>query len=215
MSKKILEGQQQHWENIYGTSKPEAYAYAPTTFAAEVISLLSPGATIAELGCGWGSDTAYFAQHGYSTLGVDFSDVAIEQNRKRYGHIPTVAFQTVDISQPFPWEDSVFTALYARLSLHYFTDAVTKAVFHEIYRVLQPAGLLAFLCKSIHDPLYGEGEEIEQDMFITNDHVRHFFSEDYAKACLGDGFKIETLQSGTASFYGRTSGFVKVIAHKI
>ncbi|GCF07455.1 hypothetical protein [Dictyobacter arantiisoli] len=90
----------------------------------------------------------------------------------------------------------------------------------DIFKDQQPhwesiSGILAFLCKSIHDPLYGQGEEIEQDMFIRDGHVRHFFSEDYAKACLGNNFTIETLQSGTAKFYSQQSEFVKVIARKI
>ena len=41
-----------------------------------------------------------------------------------------------------------------------------------------------------------------------------FAAEVLVKACLGEGFKVETLQSGTANFNGRTAGFVKVIARK-
>lgn len=213
-SKEIFEDQQQHWEDIYRSGRQEAEANTPTEFAAEIISLLPTGTTIIELGCGRGNDAAYFAQHGYPVLAIDFSQVALQRNVERYGHLPTLTFQVANIGQPFPWESSSFGAVYARLSLHYFPDAVTKAIFQEIHRILKPAGLLAFLCKSIHDPLYGQGEEIERDMFMRDGHVRHFFSEDYAKACLGEGFKVETLQSGAASFYSQVSGFVKVIAQK-
>ena len=212
-SKEIFEDQQPHWESRHRASKREIEANTPSEFATEIITLLSAGATVVELGCGWGNDAVYFAQHGYPVLAIDFSRVVIKQNIERYGHLPMLTFQVANISQPFPWESSSFDAVYARLSLHYFPDAVTKAVFQEIYHILKPAGLLAFLCKSIHDPLYGQGEEIEQDMFMRG-HARHFFSEDYARACIGEGFKVETLQSGTASFYGEASGFVKVIARK-
>jgi SAM-dependent methyltransferase len=213
-SKDIFEDQQQHWEDIYRSDKQVAEANMPTEFVAEIISLLPAGTTIVELGCGKGNDAAYFAQHGYSVLAIDFSQVMIQRNAERYRHLPTLTFQVANIDQPFPWENDSFGAVYARLSLHYFSDAVTKAVFQEIHRILKPEGLLAFLCKSVHDSLYGQGEKIEQDMFMREGHVRHFFSEDYAKACLGEGFKVETLQSGAASLNGRTAGFVKVIARK-
>src|SRR5579884_171496 len=135
-SKEIFEDQQQHWEGIYRSDRQGAEANTPTEFAAEVLSLLPRGTTIVELGCGKGNDAAYFAQHGYSVLAIDFSQTAIQQNRERYRHLPTLTFQVANIGQPFPWESSSFGAVYARLSLHYFPDAVTKAIFREIYRIL-------------------------------------------------------------------------------
>ena len=110
------------------------------------------------------------------------------------------------------FRDSEFDGVYARLSLHYFTDDVTKSIFREICRVLKPNGYLCFICKSTNDPLYGKGTEIEKDMFENNGHIRHFFSEDYAKSLLVNDFTIEKLESGDEKFYGKDSAFVKVIA---
>ncbi|PIY69322.1 hypothetical protein COY90_01310, partial [Candidatus Roizmanbacteria bacterium CG_4_10_14_0_8_um_filter_39_9] len=160
------------------------------------------------------NDSVYFAQKGYSVVGSDFSDVAVKQNTAKYKDQNGLRFQVVDMTQSFPFEDNTFDVVYARLSLHYFEDNVTKNVFSEIYRVLKPEGIICFVCKSVEDPLYGQGEEIEKDMFLREGHVRHFFSEDYAKECLGNKFNIEKIESGKEKFYGDESGFVKVIAKK-
>ena len=108
-----------------------------------------------------------------------------------------------------------FAAGYARLSLHYFSDVITRNIFREIHRSLKPDGLLAFLCKSTRDHLYGQGQKIEEDMFIKDGHVRHFFSEDYAKSCLEDKFKLVKLQTNWENLYGKQSSAITVIAQKI
>ena len=91
---------------------------------------------------------------------------------------------------------------------------MTQQVFAEIARVLKPGGKLYFMCKSTDDRLYGKGDKIERDMFELDGHVRHFFSEAYAKKLLAGLFTIDTLQTGQEDMYGKVSGFVKVFATK-
>jgi ubiquinone/menaquinone biosynthesis C-methylase UbiE len=102
--------------------------------------------------------------------------------------------------------------VYARLSLHYFSDLTTKRIFSEIARVLKPNGYLCFLCKSTNDPLYGKGNEIEKDMYENKGHVRHFFSKEYATELMQQSFEIQTIEEGEETFYGSQSAFIKVIA---
>ena len=52
-----------------------------------------------------------------------------------------------------------------------------------------------FQVKSTQDKSYGEGTEIEKDMFKDNNgSVRHFFSKEYAKELLKDNFSIILLE---------------------
>ena len=71
------------------------------------------------------------------------------------------------------------------------------------------------MCKSTEDRLYGQGTEIEQDMYDMDGHVRHFFSESYARKLLMGLFSIDSLQTGQEEMYGKVSGFVKVFATKL
>jgi SAM-dependent methyltransferase len=149
---------------------------------------------------------------GHRVLGTDFSESVIAENQARYSKVAGLTFQTMTIAAPLPLADNEFDVIYAHLSLHYLPDLETQHVFRELQRVLRPGGILAFLCKSIGDPLYGKGSTIEPDMFDLNGHVRHFFSEEYARGLMKGLFDIAELSLGEADFYQHPSAFVSVIA---
>ena len=213
ITRHMFEDQKAYWNSTHAQGAIDRYSAQPTALAEEFVKLLSPQSTVLELGCGAGNDAAFFAQRGHQVTATDFSEVAIDKAKQRYTHIPTLRFREQDMTQPFPFHEDAFDAVYARLSLHYFTHTQTQGLFREIQRILKPGGLLCFMCKSTKDPLYGRGKKIEEDMFEYG-HVRHFFSEAYARKCLENGYTIEKMESGEEIFYGDKSAFVKVIARK-
>lgn len=81
-------------------------------------------------------------------------------------------------------------------------------------RVLKNNGILAFLVKSVNDPLYGKGERLEKNMYELEGHIRHFFSTDYTKDILNEEFDINLINEGKDEFYGKKSSFIKVLARK-
>lgn len=197
------------WDKLHKTR--QVSLGKQTNFAKEVQKIIPTQSKLLELGCGNGKDAFYFAQNGHKVTATDFSEVAIENNKKKYNS-RNLQFELLDISKPFNFPDNSFDVIYARLSFHYFTDNVTKEIFKELNRILKPNGLLCFICKSTTDPLYGKGEKIEEDMFEENGHIRHFFSQDYIKECLKGLFTIQKLELGEENFYNSPSTFVKVIA---
>lgn len=210
-----MKNQKQHWDNLHTQGNIHHYSEKPTDFAEEVITVVKPSSEILELGCGVGNDSVVFAKAGHNVLATDFSKVVITKNSEELKNTSNLVFEALDISEPMKFSEGKFDAVYARLSLHYFPDQTTKKVFREIHRILKPGGLLCFMCKSIKDPLYGKGKETEKDMFIHNGHIRHFFSEEYAKECLNSYFKIEKIEGGEEKFYGSESAFIKVIASAV
>lgn len=204
--------QKKLWNNAHQNGDLKHDLNKPSEFAEEVLKLLPPKSKILELGCGNGNDSVGFAKAGHEVMATDFADVAVKHNSERLGQIPGLTFEVLDMSEPFRFERNEFDAVYARLSLHYFTNETTRRVFGEIKRVLKPNGQLFFICKSTDDPLYGKGDQIESDMFELDGHIRHFFSEDYVGSLLSGGFEIEKLESGSEKFYGYGSSFVKVNA---
>jgi ubiquinone/menaquinone biosynthesis C-methylase UbiE len=197
------------WSSLHVS---EYHAGDPSDFAQELIAILPPSSKILELGCGAGNDSIGFAKAGHMVLATDFSKVAMKKNAEFFGQLSNLTFQSLDMSEPMEFTDNTFDVVYARLSLHYFTDAVTRTIFKEIHRILKPSGYLCFICKSPGDPLYGKGKKIEEDMYEERGHVRHFFSEEYAQSLLKGIFQIEKLESGTEVFFARNSAYVKVIA---
>lgn len=202
------------WDKAHQQNQVKHSSDEGTNFAKEVESQIPKNSNILELGCGAGNDAAFFALAGHRVIATDFSQSAIDKNKEKYKEIPNLGFEVLDMENSFPFEDQSFDVIYARLSLHYFTDKKTKEIFSELSRVLKSGGTLVFICKSVDDPRYGEGREIEKDMFESN-HIRHFFSNEYAIECLGDKFKILKIENGEENFYNSVSAFVKVIAEKI
>lgn len=207
-----MKNQQDHWNQVHSDGDIDHFSGKPTQFAEEVLRIIPPSSSILELGCGAGNDSISLASHGHTVVATDFSEVAIQKCIQRFSDVSQLTFQVLDISQPFGFDENSFDAVYARLSLHYFTDSVTRGAFKEIFRVLKPNGYLCFVCKSVDDPLFGKGARIEDNMFELNGHVRHFFSEDYARSLLEDTFSVELIQSGQETFYDKKSAYVKVIA---
>ena len=73
-----------------------------------LVSLIEPGSTILEIGCCNGHITEYIHDRtGTAILGLDFSDVAIEQARRRTkDKADTLRFERVDLTQePIPGGD--------------------------------------------------------------------------------------------------------------
>lgn len=209
-----MKDQLEHWNNAHSKQWLHRHSSQKTAFAEEVSIQLSPNSKILELGCGEGNDSIYFAELGHEIVATDFSDIVIEQNKKRWT-ATNLTFKVQDITNPFEFEGSEFDAVYARLSLHYFTDEATQEIFREINRVLKPGGKLVFMCKSTDDSIYGQGSQIEADMYELDGHVRHFFSEEYATKKLSEaGLSLVNIKSGEEQIYDRQSAFIKVVAIK-
>lgn len=205
--------QKQFWNKRHAAENASQtlHSEGPSTFALEVQSVISPMSHILEIGCGLGTDAMHFSLAGYTVVATDVSEVVIASLQEK-NKTSTAQFQVLDISQRTGFEDGTFDVIYARLSLHYFTDIVTKQMFKELHRILKPGGYLCFVCKSTKDDLYGKGIEIERDMFENNEHVRHFFSEAYVRECLADAFTIVKLESSKEQFNSTTSALVTCIA---
>ena len=133
--------QKQRWNLRHRKNKVELQE--PTAFAKEVALLTHSNGKLLEVGCGTGSDAYFFAQQGMIVTATDFSDVAIANNKEKYSS-PNVLFQVMDMSKKLPFSDKEFDVVYSRLSLHYFTDSVTKSIFKEINRILKPHGSMFY-----------------------------------------------------------------------
>lgn len=202
--------QRDHWTRVYARH-PDAREHGGG-FAAECLQRIAPESRILELGCGAGNDAATFAGAGHTVTATDFVDSAIAANRERLGHIPNLSFRIMRTDGPFPFADGAFDAVYAHLSLHYFTHDITMEILAEIRRVLIPGGLLMFACKSPGDPLYGKGSQVEPDMYDLNGHVRRFFSEAYARSLLAGGFTDIEVAAHQGKLYGGPSAWITAFA---
>ncbi|MCJ7508356.1 MAG: class I SAM-dependent methyltransferase [candidate division Zixibacteria bacterium] len=101
---------------------------------------------ILDLGCGVGRDSFYLAENGFFVVGVDLAESALtiadHFRKKKKKNIVLLRADARDL--PFP--DASFEGIYCFGLLHEFTGETKeddiREVMAEIYRVLEPAGLL-------------------------------------------------------------------------
>jgi SAM-dependent methyltransferase len=151
--------------------------------------------TVLELGCGVGGDAARLAGEGYTVTAVDVSGEAIAAARARYGAVAD--FRVADVSEPLPYADAAFDAVMSNLALHMFPDAVTRAVFAEIGRVVRPGGLFLFHVNALEDrPLRARAlpvaAEPEADFVVEQSgQTVHFFSDGYLRQLLHEWHRLD------------------------
>lgn len=170
------------------------------------------GSPVLELGFGHGHDARYFARNGYHVVGADVSVRAVELLGEK--RPPNLHVVRLDLAQPLPFGTGAFAGVYARLSLHYFTDATTRSIFAEIARVLRPQGTLYAMCKSTRDRLYGLGVNVENDMYELEGHTRHFFSLPYMERTVRhtDRLRIDRISEDSIQLNGKTSCVIQALA---
>jgi len=211
----VIPDQKEVWDRKHLAGEHEHFRESPSSFALVAESIFGPSSKILELGCGVGRDAVYFAEKGHDVVATDLSEVVIIQNRKVFDD-SGVRFQVLDMRQPMPFDPESFDVVYANLSLHYYTDQDTRKIVQEVTRVLKPNGVLAFACKSTNDFHYGNGKEIERDVFVgKSGHVRHLFSIEYTQALLQDQFQIELIDEVTEEYSAQKSAMVRCIARKM
>jgi SAM-dependent methyltransferase len=194
----------------YWSDKPARFVQK-NAFADKCGVFLSGTEKLLDLGCGHGEDSLHFAKLGCDATAIDISAVNIAHLKENPEAEKIKAIQH-DLADPLPFDDKLFDAVYAHLSLHYFDDAKTKEIFEEILRVLKPGGWLFAKCKSVDDPLYGKGELIAKDMY-KQEHVRHFFSAEYMRECLAK-FDIQSIEKTSSKYIDYESAFIEAIARK-
>lgn len=201
------------WDAKHGKGDHEKLREIPSPFARVAEPYFSRGSYILEIGCGVGRDAMYFASKGHDIVATDGSEVVTRQNQQQI-HNESVAFDVVDMQRPLPYGDASFDAVFANLSLHYYSDAKTREIVAEVARVLKSGGLFAFACKS-YDELHNQGKEVEQNIFVSpKGVVVHLFSKAYAQGLIEKGFKLKYLEEVGEEYNGRFSKIVRCIAEK-
>jgi SAM-dependent methyltransferase len=143
--------------------------------------------TVLELGCGTGNDAARLAGAGYSVIAIDLSGEAIGQAQARFGSV--ARFLVADMARPLPFAGQAFDAVMSNVALHMFPDAVTRALFTEVGRLVRPGGLFLFHVNALEDRPLRAGwlpaRELEPDYVVEDSgQTMHFFSAAYLRDLL-------------------------------
>lgn len=202
----VIMDDKNYWKGAWKKSS----THVPNPFAKRAYAVMQKKHVkrVLDLGCGDGRDSLHFSQKGITVEAFDFSESGIESLKKKNSSIKA---HIGDIRK-LPFKKNSFDAVYAHLSVHYFSDSETEKIFSKIHAVLKKDGLLFVKCKSTDDPLFGKGKKVAENTYRSG-HVRHFFTKEYMAQKLGL-FKVLQLKKSSSSYASSKSSFIEAIAQK-
>lgn len=96
---------------------------------------------VLEIGCGPGGGPSwYIAREGFSFYGIDGSQTAVAKARQRFESEHLEGEFIIGDFQNLPWPDNTFDCVIDIASLQCNTEAATKLILQDVYRVLKPGG---------------------------------------------------------------------------
>lgn len=121
---------------------------------------------ILEIGCGVGNNLIPIAQLGYNVHGIDISDLAIQEAKRR----ATEQNVRVDLIcgnvTTLPYESNFFSHVIDRSVLTCTTPDVIIQAIDEIFRVLKPGGIfMAFDWFGVNHPDLKFGECVMRNVY--------------------------------------------------
>lgn len=137
-----------------GASLVSWYGPDPATFQKIAFltghGLLTPGARIADMGCGWGEGSFHLARLNPSVrvVGVDIDPTRIEKARKDYGSLPNLTYCVGDIEQADKVTGAPFDAILNSSVMHHvysynrYDEQAVRATIAGQFGAVKEGGLI-------------------------------------------------------------------------
>jgi len=177
------------WDDWHRTHTSASRSSNAHTLIDEFVDLLPHAGDprILEVGCGQGREAIELARRGLAVDAIDLSPLAVSlarENAQKAG-VPVTVIEH-DASELLPYEDYRFAGIFAHLSLHYFDETTTRKIFAELARVTTPEGGILFTVRSVRDRFYGRGNQVDENLFCFEGHIRGFFDKQHVRSLLVD-----------------------------
>lgn len=175
--------QRSRWDDTYAKNK-DFFGAEPSEFGRRAAQRMKDHGVkdVLEMGCGQGRDTLLFLQKGFKVTALDYAGNCLCQVR-RSAEAAGLAFQLHtmqnDLRLGLPFKDGSFDAVYSHmLFTMQLTEKELLEAFREVLRVLRPGGLNIYSVRNDHDPHFGKGTSMGEDMWQNPmGFVVHYFSE--------------------------------------
>ena len=162
--------------NDYVTRTLNAYNAHPEKYEAATASMTpypeiddfmallpSKDLPVLDAGCGFGRDTAKFAEQGFKAIGIDMSDGLLKRAKELY---PDIEFHKMDVRK-LDFDDSNISGIWCHATLLHLRNNDMQKALNEFKRVLILGGVVFISLKE------GTGEEEFVEKF-SSDSARYF-----------------------------------------
>ena len=201
-----------YWNQYY---RNKVCSTQPSPFAQYVATLVEPGKSLVDLGCGNGRDALYFAGLGLQVLGMDLSQTAIEMLQET--PVDNARFLCGDfINDPVHTPES-YDYAYSRFTIHAINAKQETLLLQAMFRALKAGGKFFIEVRGVHDPLYGKGKPVERHAFFYDNHYRRFVVlEELTQSLVRCGFRVVYAkeQTGFAPYGNDDPPVIRVVAEK-
>ena len=179
-----MDSQRENWNEYYS----ENIRQTADQWLSQYSGFFESGGKILDLGCGNGSNMPFLLNLNAEICAVDYSDVAIEHVKNRWGINAFVH----DIRKQLPFDANSFNLILADLSLHYFSFLETIRIIDDLYRVTKDKGILIARVNSANDINHGSGTgtEVERNFFDLNGRLKRFFDKEMVYDLFNNNFVI-------------------------
>ena len=177
-----------------------AEAYAKRTFTSRQARLMAflaqlpPGASILELGCGAGGDTAEMLARGFEVRATDGSpEMAVVASKHLGRTVETLLFHDLD-------EVEAYDAVWANACLLHVPRTELADVLARIWRALKAEGVF-----------YASYKEGDVDGRDTLDRYYNYPSQDWLRATYADAGRWNSLSVETGEVIGFDNQWAKML----
>lgn len=201
-----------YWDQYY---KNQICSEEPSPFAQYVATLVEPGKRMVELGCGNGRDAVFFAGHGLQVTALDMSQEAITQLHSR--NIPHAEFICGDFVNSDVHQPNSYDYVYSRFTIHSINRNQEQMLLNNLFRGLRPGGKLFIEVRSVHDPLFGKGKQMEHNAYFYDNHYRRFIVlSELVDSLEQRAFRVEYAQehTGFAPYGNDDPPVIRIVAVK-
>jgi len=175
------------WIEAY---KDKNFPTEPTEFARECLKrqFVVAGQKMLEFGHGNGRDAKFFAWNEVNVTGIDQAGTIYDDD----GRLNLIRGDFTNGLQMATMPFAQFNCVYSRFSFHSITEAEQSSALAVAYILLVDGGTLMIECRTIHDELYGRGDQIAPDTFFLDGHRRRFIQPgNLIESLLVSGFSVE------------------------
>lgn len=107
---------------------------------------VTPQTRILDLCCGSGQATQFLLQYSQQVTGLDASPKSLQRARQ---NVPGAEY-VEGLAEQMPFGDRCFDLVHVSVALHEMAPVQLQQILQEVYRVLQPGGMLAIV--DLHAP---------------------------------------------------------------
>ena len=212
------------WEKIWSKDKLR-FGVEPSDLAVNytmpILKKIRDG-VLWELGAGTGRDSIFLSKYCNNVTSIEITKTAADDIKKQ---LESKGIKNVEILNDDVWstlkrqnnlKKGFVDVVHAHSFLHYTKPIMTGVLFSEIYGLLRTGGHFVFGVKGKGDHLFGNGEEIDKDVWVFEDGQRRkFYDEESISEVLNNaGFEVEVLNTEKEFFDDTVSEFVVGVARK-